>query len=211
MGYGGSYAGAFNALLRIIYPDVFWGTISSSGVTKAIYDYWEYYSPIAEYAPKSCIAAQRTLTHIVDNILIGVNETDWTYKLKDAFGLENVTHSNDFANILAGGISNWQSLNWDPDVSIPEFYNYCANISDTEVLYPATEPLRSVASSIISKAGYNANSTLTAQMLNYIGYVNLTSVTACVGESQDACFSNNNASFYEMDDISQTWRAWYDS
>ncbi|KAK1020113.1 hypothetical protein LTR33_019213, partial [Friedmanniomyces endolithicus] len=41
LGYGGSYSGAFNAFLRVQYPDVFWGTISSSGVTKAIYDYWE--------------------------------------------------------------------------------------------------------------------------------------------------------------------------
>lgn len=41
LGYGGSYAGAFNAFLRVQYPDVFWGTISSSGVTKAIWDYWE--------------------------------------------------------------------------------------------------------------------------------------------------------------------------
>jgi len=41
IGYGGSYAGAFVAFLRVQYPDVFWGTISSSGVTKAIYDYWQ--------------------------------------------------------------------------------------------------------------------------------------------------------------------------
>lgn len=40
--YGGSYAGAFVAFLRVTYPDVFWGAISSSGVTKAIWDYWAY-------------------------------------------------------------------------------------------------------------------------------------------------------------------------
>lgn len=38
--YGGSYAGAFSAFLRVQYPDVFWGSISSSGVTTAIWDYW---------------------------------------------------------------------------------------------------------------------------------------------------------------------------
>jgi hypothetical protein len=38
--YGGSYAGAFSAFLRVQYPDIFWGSISSSGVTKAIWDYW---------------------------------------------------------------------------------------------------------------------------------------------------------------------------
>jgi hypothetical protein len=31
--YGGSYAGAQAAFLRVVYPDTFWGTISSSGVT----------------------------------------------------------------------------------------------------------------------------------------------------------------------------------
>ena len=49
IGYGGSYAGAFNAFLRVQYPQVFWGTISSSGVTKAIWDYWEYFYPIEKY------------------------------------------------------------------------------------------------------------------------------------------------------------------
>jgi hypothetical protein len=53
IGYGGSYAGAFNAFLRVQYPDVFWGTISSSGVVEAIYDYWAYYEPIAEYGMPS--------------------------------------------------------------------------------------------------------------------------------------------------------------
>ncbi|KAK3059322.1 hypothetical protein LTS18_011129, partial [Coniosporium uncinatum] len=50
--YGGSYAGAFVALLRVQYPDLVWGAISSSGVTKAIYDYWQYYEPIRIYGPQ---------------------------------------------------------------------------------------------------------------------------------------------------------------
>ena len=46
--YGGSYSGAMSAFLRVKYPDIFWGSISSSGVTKAIYDYWQYYSPVSQ-------------------------------------------------------------------------------------------------------------------------------------------------------------------
>lgn len=46
--YGGSYAGAFSAFLRTLYPGVFWGSISSSGVPVAIWDYWQYFSVIAE-------------------------------------------------------------------------------------------------------------------------------------------------------------------
>jgi hypothetical protein len=34
--YGGSYAGAFVAILRVLYPDVYFGAISSSGVVEAI-------------------------------------------------------------------------------------------------------------------------------------------------------------------------------
>ena len=47
--YGGSYAGAFVAFLRKTYPHVYYGAIASSGVTEAIWDYWQYYSPVAEY------------------------------------------------------------------------------------------------------------------------------------------------------------------
>ena len=92
IGYGGSYAGAFNAFLRKLYPDVFWGAISSSGVTQAIYDYWQYYEPIREYGPPDCISTQQKLTHVVDNILIGnKDDTKTIQQLKTAFGLPNVT------------------------------------------------------------------------------------------------------------------------
>ncbi|GAB1728866.1 hypothetical protein NU195Hw_Modified_115t1 [Hortaea werneckii] len=210
LSYGGSYSGAFSAFLRVQYPETFFGAISSSGVTKAIYDYWQYYEPIAENGPPECIAAQKTLTHIVDNILIGKNNSDLTATLKSAFGLPNVTYDNDFANTLASGIGNWQSLNWDPAVGSSEVYNYCANISDTDVLYPATESLRSTASYLIGQGGYSANTSLVNQMLNYIGYVNLTSVSSCAeeDETQDQCFSNHNATFYQQDSLDDTWRAW---
>ncbi|RMY48175.1 hypothetical protein D0865_08239 [Hortaea werneckii] len=210
LSYGGSYSGAFSAFLRVQYPETFFGAISSSGVTKAIYDYWQYYEPIAENGPPDCIAAQKTLTHIVDNILIGKNDSDLTATLKSAFGLPNVTYDNDFANTLASGIGNWQSLNWDPAVSSYEVYNYCANISDTDVLYPDTESLRSTASYLISQGGYSTNTSLVNQMLNYIGYVNLTSVSSCEeeNETQDQCFSNHNSTFYQQDSLDDTWRAW---
>lgn len=47
--YGGSYAGAFVAFLRKTYPDIYFGAIASSGVTEAVWDYWAYYSAVAEF------------------------------------------------------------------------------------------------------------------------------------------------------------------
>ncbi|KAH9205007.1 peptidase S28 [Leptodontidium sp. 2 PMI_412] len=55
LAYGGSYAGAFVAFLRKLYPDVYWGAISSSGVTEAIWDYWASWEPIRWYADQQCI------------------------------------------------------------------------------------------------------------------------------------------------------------
>ncbi|KAK3115734.1 hypothetical protein LTR53_004655 [Teratosphaeriaceae sp. CCFEE 6253] len=182
LGYGGSYSGAFNAFLRAQYPEVFW----------------------------ECVTAQKTLTHIVDNILIGKNSTSLTTKLKNALGLGDMTYDDDFANVLSYGMQNWQSLNWDPAISSPEFYNYCANISDADVLYPSTESLRTAASSLISQGGYDANTSLVNQMLNYIGYVNLTAVEPCTesNRTQDQCFSNHNVTYYHQDTLEDSWRSW---
>ncbi|KAK5117660.1 hypothetical protein LTR62_005083 [Meristemomyces frigidus] len=207
IGYGGSYAGAFNAFLRVQYPDVYWGTISSSGVTEAIYDYWAYYEPTATYAPQDCVKAQRTLINIADNIIFK-NDSDLTNTLQTAFGMPNITHVTDFANQLSQGIGGWQSLNWDPAISSPEVYQYCSNISDTDVLYPDTEDLSSTAFYLIEQGGYNASAELVNQMLNFIGFVNLTQVSSCNDPNQDSCFGNYNVTYYEQDTLDDNWRSW---
>ncbi|KAK4549922.1 hypothetical protein LTR36_005223 [Oleoguttula mirabilis] len=211
-GYGGSYAGAFNAFLRVQYPHIFWGTISSSGVTKAIYDYWEYYEPIAQYGPPSCITAQKTLVDVVDTILFK-NSTNLTAQLKTAFGLGNVTYDDDFANVLfvdASGLSYWQSLNWDPAITDNTFYEYCDIISNASAVYDNTN-LSSTAAYLIKEAGHNATTALVSQMLNFIGWINAEAVVPCAEEglSQDQCYSGHNATVYAADDLSQyTWRSW---
>ncbi|KAL8871344.1 MAG: hypothetical protein Q9174_002799, partial [Haloplaca sp. 1 TL-2023] len=86
--YGGSYAGAFVAFLRKVYPDVYWGAISSSGVTEAIWDFWRYYEPVREYGPPDCIDKHTKLINVVDNILI--NNTAYIPQLKKLFGLQDV-------------------------------------------------------------------------------------------------------------------------
>lgn len=209
IGYGGSYAGAFNAFLRVLYPDVFWGTISSSGVTKAIYDYYDYFNPIAENAPAKCISTQKTLIHIVDTIL-KKNQTDLTLQLKTAFGLENVTYDNDFASTVSRGIETWQNRNWDPKVGDPAFDRYCSQISSDLALYRSTSSLRPVVESLINATNYKAEETLVNRMLNFIGYVNITYVAKCVGggSTQDQCFGTHNATYYQQDDLSNTWRSW---
>lgn len=206
--YGGSYAGAFVAFLRKLYPQTFWGAISSSGVTEAIYDYWQYYEAQRLYGPPDCISTLQKLTHVVDNILIGQADSGYKTQLKEAFGLGNLTYDDDFANVLSYGIAGWQSLNWDPAASDPSVFEYCNNLTSDSLLYPDTAALRPEVEELIRVGGYaDEVSSLSSRMLNYIGYVNLTEVSQC-RQTQDECFTNHNATFYAQDDISQTWRAW---
>lgn len=206
--YGGSYAGAFVAFLRKLYPQTFWGAISSSGVTEAIYDYWQYYEAQRLYGPPDCISTLQKLTHVVDNILMGQTDAGYKTQLKGAFGLGNLTYDDDFANVLSYGIGGWQSLNWDPAVSDPSVFEYCSNLTSDSLLYPDTAALRPEVEELVRVGGYaDEASSLSSRMLNYIGYVNLTEVSQC-RQTQDECFTNHNATFYAQDDISQTWRAW---
>ncbi|KAK4222751.1 putative serine protease EDA2 [Podospora fimiseda] len=209
--YGGSYAGSFVAFLRKLYPDVYWGSIASSGVPEAIYDYWEYYEAARIYSPKDCVVATQKLTHMVDKILLlnKTNTPETAQRLKTAFGLGNLTRNDDFANTISSGIAGLQGLNWDPAINSTDFGFYCSNISSTSILHPQTASLESEARALLTAGGYASEvDTLTPQLLNYIGYVNATTVSHCRRRSQDDCFTNYNSTFYRQNDLKQTWRLW---
>lgn len=62
-------------------------------MTKAIYDFWEYYEPVREYGPPDCILATQKLINVVDNILLGKNSTQGLItQLKTAFGLQDIEY-----------------------------------------------------------------------------------------------------------------------
>ncbi|CAI6334889.1 unnamed protein product [Periconia digitata] len=210
--YGGSYAGAQAAFLRVAYPDTFLGTISSSGVTAAIYEYWEYFEPIRLFAPPDCVAGTQTLIDVIDGILIRQNSTELVQQLKDVFGFGSVTDNRDFAYIF-GGVPGWQSTNWDPELNSPTTFNYCGNISATTLLDSAYESKRSTVQTLVSAAGYPANSTAVENViLNSIAYYGGSSLAAWEesGESQDQYFTQLNDTYWqEVDlDAAETWRSW---
>ncbi|KAK4649142.1 uncharacterized protein QC761_116420 [Podospora bellae-mahoneyi] len=207
--YGGSYAGSVVAFLRKLYPDVYWGAIASSGVPEAIYDYWEYYEAARIYGPRECIEATQKLTHAIDNVLINHTDTEYPQRVKNIFGLGNITRNDDFANAIAQGIAGLQGLNWDPAVNSTEFGHYCGNISSTEVLYTGIAEREEEAKELLAVGGYDEVK-LVNQLLNYIGYVDATAVKGCKrrGKSQDECFTNYDSKFYQQDDITQEWRLW---
>ncbi|CAN8101854.1 unnamed protein product [Discula destructiva] len=209
--YGGSYAGAFVAILRKAYPDVYWGAISSSGVTAAIYDFWQYFEAARLYAPGDCAVNTAKITNVIDNILIGQDGTSYVQQLKDLFGLGNLTRSVDFANTVAGGgIGGLQSTNWDPALNYTGYGAYCDLVSNQSLTDSALASQRDSAVELLNAAGYAAETdTLLNPLLNFVGYTTKRIPARCpAGYSQDYCFSNSNETFHQQDDITQTWRSW---
>jgi len=84
------YISGHDALILVL------GTISSSGVTKAIYEYWQYYEPIRIYAPQDCVQLTQKLVNVMDNIFAKYsNTTQPAEELKALFGLEGVEYVGD--------------------------------------------------------------------------------------------------------------------
>jgi hypothetical protein len=199
--YGGSYAGAFVAFMRKQYPDITWGAISSSGVTEAIWDFWQYYEPIRVFGPPDCIANHQKMMNILDTIIMA-NDSQTVDDLKSAFQLQNLTNNQDFANLVSYGIQSWQSRNWDPAVGSDAVFEYCGNITSSDTLWPGTSGLASQVPDLIEAGGWgNESAVLTGPMLNLIGYTNDSYVSGC-DSTQNVCFGNTNASATQYTDKS---------
>ncbi|KAK5940921.1 hypothetical protein PMZ80_006198 [Knufia obscura] len=199
--YGGSYAGAFVAFLRIQYPELTWGAISSSGVTEAIYDFWEYYEAHRKYAPADCVDTQGKLINIMDNILrSGDNGT--IDALKSAFNSSGFTYNDDFANTIGSSFGYWQNRNWNPEVDDPTFFEYCGNITSDQDLFNSSSELASQVPGLIKAGGWgNESNDLTTAMLNWIGW-SIPAYTASCDSTLDQCYGNHNASAPKYSDKS---------
>lgn len=207
--YGGSYAGAFVAFLRVLYPETFWGAIASSAVTEAIYDYWQYFDPIIKFGDATCIHATQQIMHVIDSILEKVDNEELVQSLKTTWQLPNLTHIEDFLNLVSSPPAYWQGRNWDPEVSSPGWDNYCNALNNETLQYAETKTLFDNARHLIAEGGHAKDlDSLITPMLNHIGYLNASFVSRCRAYNQDECFSSFNHTFYQLDDLNQQWRLW---
>ncbi|KKA31228.1 hypothetical protein TD95_000807 [Thielaviopsis punctulata] len=208
IGYGGSYAGAFVAFARQTYPEVFWGAISSSGVTAAVVDFWEYYEAARVFAPGKCATQTARITDIVDTVLASSDKLA-RKELRAVWGLQGVSADADFAAALSLGIQGLQGTNWDPAVSSTAWSTYCGNVSAATVQFPTTQGRERKVRELVVAGGYaDRVEEMTTAMLNSIGWTQEWVVKRCVGRTQDECFGSGNETFYAQDDLTQTWRLW---
>ncbi|KAL1598952.1 hypothetical protein SLS60_008097 [Paraconiothyrium brasiliense] len=169
--YGVSYSGGQSAFLRKLYPDVFWGGISSSGVTEAIIDYWRYFEPVRKYGPADCIWTQQFVTDVVDKIFIDNKNETLKGQFKLFFNYATTAMDQSFVNNLYEGLYSWQSRNWDRTIGSGTFSDWCQIITSHNLEYSSSAATNASATAILKATGYGGNDTLTLRLLNYAGYL----------------------------------------
>ncbi|KAI0358821.1 peptidase S28 [Trametes cingulata] len=191
--YGGSYGGARAAHMRVLYPDLVFAAISSSGVTHATLDDWRYFDIIRQYAPADCIAQVEKTIDEVDRLITSPH-AETRHAIKAVFGLGNLTYDPDFASLLSNPLGAWQENNWDPAVGSTSFARFCAALGT-----PDKATVHTAQGITVSNATFN-----------YAKYINRTYVASCrPPNTQDECFGTITAKdSYLATDLSQTWRLW---
>ncbi|KAJ7069481.1 serine carboxypeptidase S28-domain-containing protein [Mycena amicta] len=203
--YGGSYAGARAAHMKILYPELVYGAIASSGVTHASIMNWEYMEIIRTYADPTCSAHLQNAIKTIDTIITSRLKRP----LKSLFGLANLSHDDDFASVIESPLGSWQSKCWHPDFFSTRFDDFCAALdkppfgsglkSLSQLPYGA--PQRSIA----LPGGLSVDLTI----VNYANYIKEHYVSRCPEDATlDECFGTYEDSQYEDVDVSQTWRLW---
>ncbi|OSX59888.1 hypothetical protein POSPLADRAFT_1183590 [Postia placenta MAD-698-R-SB12] len=205
--YGGSYAGARAAHMRVIYPDLVYGAIASSGVTHAAIQNWEYMDIIRRAAEPECSSNIQSAIETIDTVL---SIPHLRIVLKRLFGLEELVHDDDFASLLESPMGYWQGKNWDPSVGSTKFEEFC------DVL--AKPPTGSELTALSDGMSYDE---LTGTMslpgglnvplvvYNYAQYVKEHFVSMCPeGFSVEDCFGTYDDARYHDTTVEDTWRLW---
>lgn len=102
--FGGSYSGALSAWFREVYPNATVGSLSSSGVVNAIFEFTEFDEQVAESAGASCSESLRAITRsfeaewdagngeamkaLFNASDSGMNEPDFFYMLADSSAMQ---------------------------------------------------------------------------------------------------------------------------
>lgn len=215
-----SYAGAKVALLRHIYPDVVFGAIASSAVTEAIEDYWKYFEGIRLHANQACVGAVieavayavsyesspviLTMPYSLVDAVLQTGQRDLIRKLKRLFGVEELSHDEDFASLLTYPLGAWQATNWDPAVSSTGFDDFCQDLlggidslAEREVFQHTLASDRGHLASAIS------------YLSNYASYIRDNVVSFCKApQTLEECFSTFDAAAYQKHSLNETWRSW---
>ncbi|KAK8007592.1 hypothetical protein PG989_001582 [Apiospora arundinis] len=127
---GGSYSGALAGWLERLEPGTYWAYYGTSGVVEALSDFYTYYFPAMEAAPKNCT---KDLTAVIDHMdeILFHGSAEEKQALKDRFKLGDLG-DKDFGGALLNGPATWQgtqfyTLAQTGKVPFFEFCDYIEN------------------------------------------------------------------------------------
>ncbi|KJA23225.1 hypothetical protein HYPSUDRAFT_137830 [Hypholoma sublateritium FD-334 SS-4] len=205
--YGGSYAGARAAHMKVLYPEIVWGAIASSAVTHAALENWEYMEIIREAADPKCSGHIVGSIGTIDDILLGGNKFLKT-QLKKLFGLSELEHDEDFVSVLESPLGSWQAKCWDPAVGSTRFEEFCDTLS---------KPFGKVTTAALElpyghddrKVTLDDGLAVDFAIVNYGKWIKNHVVSRCPSEgSVEDCFGTYDDEKYRDTGIEQKWRLW---
>ncbi|KAI0632354.1 peptidase S28 [Trametes polyzona] len=201
--YGGSYAGARAAHMKVLYPDLVYGAIASSGVTHAALELWEYFDVIRRAADPKCSQHLETSIQIIDALLdVPVTRAP----LKALFGLAKLRHDDDFASVLSSPLGYWQGKVWDPEVGSTGWDEFCAALN--KPFTPWGEVSAAAYDESVGLVTVDENLAIPVPVYNYARYIKEKFVSQCTGGTVEDCFGTHDDSKFKDADLSQTWRLW---
>ena len=157
----------------------------------------EYFDTIRQYGPTQCMAMQQKIISVVDKILLS-KKSGLISDLKSAYGMETLTHNDDFAAVLAQPLYGFQGRAWTGEAGYDGIGGYCSDITSQELRYTnITANKTSAVKALIQEAGRGSElGTLLTPMLNHIGSIYTNQVEACFGagrdNSLDVCWGTHN-------------------
>ncbi|GJE99300.1 peptidase S28 [Phanerochaete sordida] len=216
--YGGSYAGARAAHMKILYPELVYGAIASSAVTHASLENWEYMEIIRDAADWQCSEHLENAIKAVDAILTrGDDPASRTLKdwLKGLFGLKDLEHDEDFASVIESPLSSWQAKNWDPAIGSTRFDEFCEFLNKPVLGSEVNSFLASNESAeydpTTETVTFGNGMQVDFSLLNYAKWIKENYVSLCpvdAGATIEQCFGTYDDSAYSGTSLEDTWRLW---
>ncbi|TEB20680.1 peptidase S28 [Coprinellus micaceus] len=203
--YGGSYAGARAAHMRILYPDIVYGAIASSAVTHATLQAWEYMTVIRDAADPKCSSRIVSSIASIDAIL---ERGYFKKQLKGLFGLAGLEHDEDFVSLLESPLGYWQAKCWDPEFGSTKFDDFCGTLSRPFSRVMAAADIESLPFEDEKRmVTFEDGFTVDVAVVNYAQWIKKNVVSRCKSTVED-CFGTFDEEKYHVTDLKQDWRLW---
>ncbi|KZP11672.1 peptidase S28 [Athelia psychrophila] len=204
--YGGSYAGARAAHMRVLYPDLVFGAIASSAVTHAALSNWEYMDVIRLAAEPKCAANLVGSIEYIDNILALSQQGKI---LKGLFGLASLEHDEDFVSLLTKPLVAWQGKNWDPAVGSPVFDVFCAALVKPPSHFASSPAVVDAPFGDESRMVEVEGLMLDYAVLNYANFIHEKLVPwLCPEGDVEGCFGTFDDAHWDPTSLDSIWRPW---